>query len=90
MRETVADARPDLLALAAELVGADPFEHVADGTRFAQPAIYCAALAGWERLRAHDADFGGRPLAGRAGRARRRRTQSTTPTACASRSGAAR
>ena len=56
MRETVADARPDLLALAAELVGSDPFEHVADGTRFAQPAIYCAALAGWERLRTHDAD----------------------------------
>jgi len=57
MRETVADARPDLLALAAELVGSDPFERVADGTRFAQPAIYCAALAGWERLRARDPDW---------------------------------
>jgi [acyl-carrier-protein] S-malonyltransferase len=50
MRETVADVRPDLLELAGELVGSDPFERVADGTRFAQPAIYCAALAGWERL----------------------------------------
>jgi [acyl-carrier-protein] S-malonyltransferase len=57
MRETVADARPDLLALAGELVGSDPFERVADGTRFAQPAIYCAALAGWERLRATDAAY---------------------------------
>lgn len=50
MRDAVADARPDLLELAGELVGSDPFERVADGTRFAQPAIYCAALAGWERL----------------------------------------
>jgi [acyl-carrier-protein] S-malonyltransferase len=50
MRETVADFRPDLLELAIELVGDDPFDHVADGTRFAQPAIYCASLAGWERL----------------------------------------
>jgi malonyl CoA-acyl carrier protein transacylase len=50
MRETVAEQRPDLLDLAIDLVGADPFEHVADGTRFAQPAIYCASLAGWEQL----------------------------------------
>ena len=50
MRDTVVTHRPDLLELAIELVGADPFEHVADGTRFAQPAIYCASLAGWERL----------------------------------------
>jgi [acyl-carrier-protein] S-malonyltransferase len=54
MRDTVATHRPDLLDRAIELVGADPFEHVADGTRFAQPAIYCASLAGWEKL--------GRPL----------------------------
>ena len=50
MRDTVAEYRPDLLELAIELVGADPFEHVADGTRYAQPAIYCASLAGWEQL----------------------------------------
>jgi len=54
MRDIVATHRPDLLDHAVELVGADPFEHVADGTRFAQPAIYCASLAGWEKL--------GRPL----------------------------
>jgi malonyl CoA-acyl carrier protein transacylase len=50
MREIVAEQRPDLLELAIDLVGADPFEHVAEGTRFAQPAIYCASLAGWEHL----------------------------------------
>jgi malonyl CoA-acyl carrier protein transacylase len=57
MRETVADARPELLELASDLVGADPFERVADGTRFAQPAIYCASLAGWDRVRVPDADY---------------------------------
>ena len=56
MRELVAEQRPDLLALVAELVGEDPFPRLDDGTRFAQPAIYCAALAGFESL--------GRPRAG--------------------------
>jgi malonyl CoA-acyl carrier protein transacylase len=50
MRDLVAEERPDLLELALELVGDDPFERVDDGTRFAQPAIYCASLAGWEHL----------------------------------------
>jgi [acyl-carrier-protein] S-malonyltransferase len=56
MRDIVAEYRSDLLELARELVGADPFDSVDEGTRFAQPAIYCASLAGWERL--------GRPAAG--------------------------
>jgi len=56
MRELVAQRRPDLLDAALELVGEDPFERLAEGTRFAQPAIYCAALAGFESL--------GRPRAG--------------------------
>lgn len=51
MRDEVAAARPDLLALAREVVGEDPFARVDDGTRFAQPAIYCASIVGWERLR---------------------------------------
>jgi len=51
MRDAVAAARPDLLALAAEVVGEDPFARVEDGTRFAQPAIYCASVVGFERLR---------------------------------------
>lgn len=51
MRDEVAAARPDLLALAADVVGDDPFARVDDGTRFAQPAIYCASVVGFERLR---------------------------------------
>ncbi|MDO8213421.1 ACP S-malonyltransferase [Conexibacter sp. CPCC 206217] len=50
MRDTVAARRPDLLELALEVVGDDPFERVDDGTRFAQPAIYCASVVAWERL----------------------------------------
>jgi [acyl-carrier-protein] S-malonyltransferase len=51
MRETVERHRPDLLELAQREVGPDLFERAADGTRWAQPAIFCAALAGWESLR---------------------------------------
>jgi [acyl-carrier-protein] S-malonyltransferase len=50
MRETVGRHRPDLLELALEEVGPDLFERASDGTRWAQPAIYCAALAGWREL----------------------------------------
>ena len=42
--------RPDLLELVRDELGTDPFTRVAEGSRFAQPAIYCASLAGWERL----------------------------------------
>ncbi len=42
--------RPDLHELACELVGDDPFERIAEGTRFAQPAIYSASVASFERL----------------------------------------
>jgi malonyl CoA-acyl carrier protein transacylase len=50
MRDAVATRRPDLLELALEVVGDDPFARVDDGTRFAQPAIYCASVVGWEQL----------------------------------------
>src|SRR4051794_33708981 len=50
MRETVERRRPDLLQLALDEVGSDLFERASDGTRWAQPAIYCAALAGAEEL----------------------------------------
>ncbi len=50
MRETVAAVRPDLLEWAIEAVGEDPFERAGEGTKFAQPAIFCASLAGWEAL----------------------------------------
>src|SRR5215207_10165848 len=51
MRETVEHHRPDLLELAQQEVGPDLFERATDGTRWAQPAIFCAALAGWESQR---------------------------------------
>jgi len=53
MRELVAAVRPDLLAQITPLVGEDPFASVDRSTRFAQPAIFCASLAGWERVRGH-------------------------------------
>jgi [acyl-carrier-protein] S-malonyltransferase len=51
MREAVERHRPDLLELARTEVSDDLFERAADGTRWAQPAIFCAALAGYEVLR---------------------------------------
>jgi [acyl-carrier-protein] S-malonyltransferase len=57
MRETVERHCPDLLELAESEVGSDLFERAADGTRWAQPAIFCAALAGVEELDAGEADF---------------------------------
>jgi [acyl-carrier-protein] S-malonyltransferase len=50
MREQVEAHRPDLLALACSEVSDDLFERAGEGTRWAQPAIYCAALAGYEVL----------------------------------------
>jgi malonyl CoA-acyl carrier protein transacylase len=50
MRETVERQRPDLLELAFREVDPDVFERAAEGTRWAQPAIYCAALAGAREL----------------------------------------
>jgi [acyl-carrier-protein] S-malonyltransferase len=56
MEQTVERWRPDLRELALAEVGPDVFERAADGTRWAQPAIYCAALAGAEELRANGRD----------------------------------
>ena len=53
LRERAERALPDLVARCQELVGEDPFPRVADSTRFAQPAIFCASLAGWYALRDH-------------------------------------
>jgi malonyl CoA-acyl carrier protein transacylase len=47
MRATVERFAPELLELALSEVGADPFALVDDGTACAQPAIYCASIAGW-------------------------------------------
>ena len=53
MRPLVAAVRPDLLDAAIELIGEDPFPRVEESTRFAQPAILCASLASWTRLRGY-------------------------------------
>jgi len=50
MRDTVAAVAPDLLEQVIAVVGSDPFTQVDDGTAFAQPAIFCASLAGWRSL----------------------------------------
>src|SRR5690242_19494916 len=50
MREVVMEASPELLDRAIEAVGEDPFERVTEGTRFAQPALYCASIALWIRV----------------------------------------
>ena len=50
MRDSVARVRPDLLSLAVELIGEDPFPRAEEGTDFAQPSIFCASLAGWSAL----------------------------------------
>ena len=50
MRDLVAARAPDLLDRCCELVGEDPFARVEESTRFAQPAIFCASLAGWDAL----------------------------------------
>src|ERR1700753_819333 len=50
MRELVERVRPELLELVVEAVGEDPFPRADDGTNFAQPAIFCASLAGWSSI----------------------------------------
>ncbi len=57
MRETVSEARPDLLSLVDQIVGGDAFARAEEGTRFAQPAIFCASLAGWETLGRPEGDM---------------------------------
>jgi [acyl-carrier-protein] S-malonyltransferase len=57
MRDDVESTRPELLDMAIAAVGQDPFPRAGDGTNFAQPAIFCASLAGWHRLGRPRGDF---------------------------------
>src|SRR3954454_12904935 len=50
MRDLVAQRSPELLEKVTELVGEDPFARVEENTRFAQPAIFCASVVGWDAL----------------------------------------
>jgi [acyl-carrier-protein] S-malonyltransferase len=52
MRDHVAATRPDLLELAIECTGEDPFLRADEDTRFAQPAILVASLAAFGGLKA--------------------------------------
>ena len=45
-RELVERRPPRPARAGEELVGDDPFERIAEGTAFAQPAVYCASIAG--------------------------------------------
>jgi malonyl CoA-acyl carrier protein transacylase len=47
---------PDLVQRACELAGDDPFARAADSTRYAQPAIFVASLAGWTERKHELAD----------------------------------
>ncbi len=50
MRDLVAQRAPELLERVTALVGEDPFARVDESTRFQQPAIFCASIAGWQAL----------------------------------------
>jgi len=79
MRDLVADVRPDLLEQVAEIVGEDPFAKANEGTNYAQPAIFCASLAGWESLGRPDGDFmAGHSLVSSPRSSPRARSRSTT------------
>lgn len=49
MASVTAAQRPDLLEQARAELHADPFGQIAEGTHFAQPAIFCASLAHYQQ-----------------------------------------
>ncbi|HEX6022082.1 MAG TPA: ACP S-malonyltransferase [Solirubrobacter sp.] len=62
MRDLVAQRAPELLDKVTELVGEDPFARVEENTRFAQPAIFCASIVGWDALGLHPSAAAGHSL----------------------------
>ena len=62
MRDLVAQRAPELLEKVTELVGEDPFARVEENTRFAQPAIFCASVVGWDALDLHPCAGAGHSL----------------------------
>jgi [acyl-carrier-protein] S-malonyltransferase len=57
MAAVAAEHAPELVAQAADELGADPFEGIAEGTHFAQPALFIAGLAHWKAAGEPDAAF---------------------------------
>jgi [acyl-carrier-protein] S-malonyltransferase len=62
MRDLVAERAGDLLERVTALVGEDPFPRAGESTRFQQPAIFCASLAGWDALGLEPAAAAGHSL----------------------------
>src|SRR3954471_13749868 len=62
MRDLVAQRAPDLLERVTDLVGEAPFARVEENARFAQPAIFCASVTGWEALDLHPSAGAGHSL----------------------------
>jgi malonyl CoA-acyl carrier protein transacylase len=56
LTETLTRLRPDLLELARAELGDSALERAAESTAYAQPATYCASLAGWSLLRSERVD----------------------------------
>jgi [acyl-carrier-protein] S-malonyltransferase len=52
------DVWPELVDRACELVGEDPFAFAHESTRFAQPAIFVASMAGWRERQDTLSDVG--------------------------------
>jgi [acyl-carrier-protein] S-malonyltransferase len=57
MAAVSAAGRPDLVEQATAELGADPFESIAEGTHFAQPALFIAGLAHWRAAGEPGASF---------------------------------
>jgi [acyl-carrier-protein] S-malonyltransferase len=57
MAAVAAEYAPELVAQASDELGADPFEGIAAGTHFAQPALFIAGLAHWKAAGEPDAGF---------------------------------
>ncbi len=57
MAAVAAEQLPELVAQATEELGADPFAGIAEGTHFAQPALFIAGLAHWQAAGEPDASF---------------------------------
>jgi len=57
MRDLVEEHCPELIELAITEMGSDPFERVSEGTSYQQPALYCAAIAGWKAAGSPEAEW---------------------------------
>ena len=57
MATVAAEQLPELVAQAADELGADAFEQIGEGTQFAQPALFIAGLAHWKAAGEPEAAF---------------------------------